>query len=269
VAIKSKGRTRGRRAVSAAPRRALVVRKPPIWRRPWIWILVGVLALGGIGIAVRSALHSSDVKAKTKREASAVNRFFIQLGAALPDDRQAVPPDVLVIFPSVGADLPKIGKDIKGEAVKTRGKEIIDAATESVTKLQAIQVNKLIPAEFPEDRATMTDSLFLISRAIGLYQEVGGIVQAAADLPAKDQKALIDQAGALTQQAGSLFDEGYRKLLRIGNRLKVAPRIANPAPPVAPVPPPPSASATPSAAPSATPTETATTTPTPTASASG
>jgi hypothetical protein len=263
MAIKSKGRTRGRRAVSAAPRRALVVRKPPIWRRPWIWILLGVLALGGIGFAVRSALHSNDVKAKTRREATAVNRFFIQFGAALPNDRQAVPPDVLVIFPSVSADLQKIGKDIKGEAVKTRGKEIIDAATESVTKLQAIQVNKLIPAEFLEDRATMSDALFLISRAIGLYQQVGGIVEASADLPSKDQKALIEQATALTQQAGSLFDEGYRNLLRLGNRLKVAPKIANPAPPVAPVPPSPSASATPSA----TPTETAT--PTPTASASG
>jgi hypothetical protein len=262
VAIKSKGRTRGRRAVAAAPRRALVVRKPPIWRRPWVWILLGVLAAGGIAVGIVSTLHSRGVTAKTSREASAMNRFFVQFGGAMPDDREAVPPDALVIFPSVTSDLQKIGKDIKGDAIKTRGQEISDAAKESVTKIQAIPVERIIPAEFPQDRATVKDALFLISRAIGLYEQVGGIVRAAADVPAKDQKALIEQATALTQQAGALFDEGYRKLLRLGNRLKVAPKIANPAPPVAPVPASPTASATPSP----TPTETAS--PTPTTSAS-
>jgi hypothetical protein len=256
MAIKSKGRTRGHRSVAAAPRRPLVVRKPPVWRRPWVWIVIGLLAVGGITWGLLSAMSSNNAEAKTKRETSAMNRLFVQFQGALPPDLQAVPPDVLVIFPSVTSDLPTIGKEIKGNAVRQRGQEISDQATAAVAEIQAIDVNKIIPAEFPEDRAAVTDGLFLIAKALGLYEQVGGIIEASADLPRADQKALIDQATALTQQAGGLFDEGYRKLLAIGNRLGVSPNIPNPAPPIAP-PASPTASPTASTPASAEPTPTA------------
>src|SRR6266536_263813 len=155
MAIKSRGRARGRRAVAAAPRRPLVVRKPPIWRRPWVWVVVGVLAAGGIAFGTLSILHSHSVAARKNREKLAVTNLFNQFKAALPADRRAVPPDVLVIFPTVNDDLAKIGKDIKGDDVKKRGKDITDAAQKSVTALQAIKdrVNRILPAEFAGDRA--------------------------------------------------------------------------------------------------------------------
>jgi hypothetical protein len=246
MAIKSKGRARGRRSVAAAPRRPLVVRKAPIWRRPWVWLVVGLVAAGAIVFLILSILHSHDVAGRKEREKMAVTNIFNQFKSALPGDRQAVPPDVVVIFPSVNGDLPKIGKEIKGDAARQRGKEIADAAQKSVTALQAIQVNRVIPAEFAGDRATVSDGLFLITRAIDLYSQVGGIVQAAADLPRADQKALIEQANTLTQQAGTLFDEGYRKIIRILTRLGI-PHTIPPSVPVAPVP---SATPTSSATPS-------------------
>jgi hypothetical protein len=228
MAIKSRGRARGRRAVAAAPRRPLVVRRPPVWRRPWVWVVVGLLAAGGIAFGILSILHNHDVAGRKDRETLAMRNVFNQFKAALPTDRRAVPPDVVVIFPSVSDDLPKIGKDIKGEAAKKRGKDIVDGAQKSVTALEAItdRVDRILPAEFPDDRAAVTDGLFLITRSIDLYRQVGGIVQAGADLPKADQKALIDQATALTQQAGSLFDQGYRKILDILNRLGIAPNTA-------------------------------------------
>jgi hypothetical protein len=244
MAIKSKGRARGGRAVSAAPRRPLVVRKPPIWRRPWVWVVVGLLATGGIAFWILSILHSHDVAGRKDREKLAMTNVFNQFKAALPADRRAVPPDVLVIFPSVNDDFPKIGKDIRGDAVNKRGKEIVDAAQKSVTALQAIQVNRIIPAEFAADRAEVSDGLFLITRAIDLYRQVGGIVQGAADGPRAGQKVLIEQATALTQQAGTLFDEGYRKILHIVSRLGIAHTIP-PSVPVAPAPPPATPAATP------------------------
>jgi hypothetical protein len=257
MAIKSRGRARGGRAVAAAPRRPLVVRKPPIWRRPWVWIVVGLLAAGGIAFGTLSILHSHDVAGRKDREKLAMTNLFNQFKAGMPADRRAVPPDALVIFPTVSDDLPKIGKDIKGDAAKKRGKEITDAAQKTVAALQAIhdRVNRILPAEFADDRAAVTDGLFLVTRAIDLYRQVGGIVQAAADLPKADQKALIDQATALTQQGGALFDEGYRKILKILNRLGIAPNIA-PSVPVAPgglTSPTPTLPSTPSAEPSESP----------------
>jgi hypothetical protein len=186
-------------------------------------VVVGVLAAGGIAFGTLSILHSHDVAARKNREKLAVTNLFNQFKAALPADRRAVPPDVLVIFPTVNDDLPKIGKDITGAAVEKRGKDITDAAQKSVTALQAIKdrVNRILPAEFADDRAAATDALFLLTQSIDLYREVGGIVQASADLPKADQKALIDQATALTQEAGTLFDEGYRKILHMADRLGV------------------------------------------------
>ena len=62
MAIKGKGRTRSRRVVASPPRPQLVVRKPPIWRRPWFLIAFGVVAMAGILIAVFTGIHSSNVK---------------------------------------------------------------------------------------------------------------------------------------------------------------------------------------------------------------
>lgn len=244
MAIKSKGRTRSRRTVSAAPRRTLVVRKPPIWRRRWVWAVVAVAAVGGILAGVFSVLHSHSVTEKKERETLAIRKVLNQVRAKLPEDRRAVPPDVVVIFPSVTRDLPKIGKDITGAAAVKRGKEISDQAKKSFSELQAIPLDRLIPAEFQADRDTMQDAMFLMSRSIALYQQVGGMVRTAADLSGADQRSLVDQATELTQQAGALFDQGYRKVLHVANRLNIAVNIPFNAPPAQP---PPGPTATPSA----------------------
>jgi hypothetical protein len=269
MAIKSKGRTRGRRTVAAAPRRPLVVRKPPIWRRPWLWVALGLIAVGGIVFGVVSILHSHHVAGQKDRETLAMTKVFVQFRTALrPVDTQAVPPDALVIFPSVARDLPKIGKEIKGPAAVKRGKEIADAAKKASDALTAVRdrVTRIIPAEFPQDRTQVQDGLFLIARAVGLYQQVGGIVEASADLTPAQAQALMAQATDLTRQAGTLFDEGYRKLLRIGNRLGVSPKVPASVP-VAPVPPSPSVTSSPS--PTVAPSATGSATPAPSASPSG
>ena len=236
MAIKSKGRTRSRRAVAAAPRRGLVVRKPPIWQRRWVWAVVATAAVAGILAGIFFVRHSHSVKARKDRETLAIQKVLNQLRAKLPDDRRAVPPDVVVIFPSVTQDLPKIGTSINGDAAKKRGQDIADQAKTSFDALQKIPLDRLIPAEFPADRASMSDAMFLISRSIGLYQQVGALVTTAGDLSGGDQKAIIDQATQLTQQAGALFDQGYRKVLDITNRLNISTTIPFNPPPVAPSP---------------------------------
>jgi hypothetical protein len=242
MAIKSKGRTRGGRAVAAAPRRGLVVRKPPIWRRVWVWILVGVLALGGILFGLFSWMHSRDVKATRARETLAIQKVLNELRSALPDDRRPVPPDVVVIFPSVTDDLQKIGTDIKGNAIVTRGREIREQATASLRRIQAIRIDRLVPAEFKSDQATVTDAMFLMARAVGLYEQVGRIVEISEDVPPADQASLIQQATRLTQQSGGLFDAGYRKIVHLANEFGVPVTIPYSPPPPRPSPSLPSAS---------------------------
>src|SRR5438034_7627433 len=105
MAIKGKGRTRGRRAVAAPPKRAVVVRKPPIWRRRWVWLALGVAAVVGIVAGILAAIHAHEVATRDDRERTAITAYINQFRLHLPDDRTPVPPDVIVIFPTVQDDL--------------------------------------------------------------------------------------------------------------------------------------------------------------------
>src|ERR1041385_2855141 len=119
MAIKGKGRTKSRRSISAPPRPALVVRKPPIWRRRWVWALVGAVAVLGIVVGVLAAIHSHSVGQRKDREAAAGLAFVTNSRGTLPADREPVPPDVLVIFPSVSTDVAKVGVELTGSALET------------------------------------------------------------------------------------------------------------------------------------------------------
>ena len=147
MAIKGKGRTRGRRAVAAPPRRALVVRKPPIWRRRWVWGLVGLMAAGGVLSGVLVNLHSHSIKAKKAREKAAVQQVITKLRAKFPSDSQAVPPNLVVIFPTAGTDLSKIGTSLSAADAKAEGASVEAAAKKAATGVQSVVVSKYLTAE--------------------------------------------------------------------------------------------------------------------------
>jgi hypothetical protein len=222
MAIKGKGRTRGRRVVAAPPRRQLVVRKPPIWRRRWVLLGAGLIVLGGILAGILIAVGNRAERARTDRETLAVQRFLDRVRAQFPDEVTNVPPDLVVIFPSVSQALPQIGKDLApGETVR-KGREIAEAAGTAADGIQAIPLAELIPSEFGADRAALGDAQFMMVQAFRIYQRIGAIMETAGGVSGKERKDLVDQAQELTGQAGALFDRGYAKVVRIANRLRVS-----------------------------------------------
>jgi hypothetical protein len=255
VAIKGKGRTRGRRAVAAPPKRAIVVRKPPLWRRGVVWLLVGLLAVGGIVAGIMAAIHARNVSTRKEREVKAITAYINQFRFHLPSDRIPVPPDAIVIFSSVQDDLDNFKNLSAAEATK-KGQEVAAMATKSADGLEKVAIGTLVADEFAADRAELNEAQFLIAQAYRLYEPIGGLMQAAAAAPVKDKQALLDQAQLLINRAGSLFDRGYAKIVRMANRLGIPIRTAfQPAPAVpqgSPTPTPTaSAGASPSASPSA------------------
>jgi hypothetical protein len=259
LAIKGKGRTRGRRAVAAPPRRAIVVRKPPIWRRRSVWLIVGLLALAGIVAGIAAAVNARSVSSRTEREKKAVTSFINQFRLHLPADRTPVPPDAIVIFSSVQEDLNNF-KDLSAATAEKKGQDVAAMATKSADGLERVAIGRLIPEEFGTDRSELTEAQFLIAKAYRLYESVGGLIQAAGALPANRQQPLLDQAQNLINQSGALFDQGYAKIVRIANRLGIPIRTAyQPAPPVP--------QGTPTPAPTATGTGSPTSSPSPSPSA--
>ena len=259
MAIKGKGKTRSRRTISAPPRPTLVVRKPPVWRRRWVQGLAAGVVVVGIAIGAVIAVHARSVHNRKQHRYTGVLAFVTNSRAAFPADRQAVPPDVVVIFPSVSTDLDNIGKTLTGTELADRGKAITKQATDATANMQAIGVNKIVPAEFSQDRQTLTDARFLMAQAFRTYEQVGGLFVAASSATGTAQTEIIDQAKALVSGAGTLFDQGYRKLVHLANELGVPIKTAFNPPAQPPTP-----------APSGTPTSSATApvSPSPSASAS-
>jgi len=252
MAIKGKGRTRGRRTVAAPPRRQLVVRKPPIWRRRWVWAVVALVVLGGILWGILVAAGNRAERARVERESAAVQRFVDRVQEEFPDDVMNVPPDLVVVFPQVAQDLPQIGNEISPSQARQRGRAVAEAAAASAEGIQVIAVDQLIPAEFPGVRAAFEDAKFLLLQALRTYERVGALMELAADLTGDQRQAVIEQAQELSSQAGALFDQGYREIVRVATRLRI-PTAVTPPPTTPPPTPEPSPSPTSETSPSPSP----------------
>jgi hypothetical protein len=194
-------------------------------------LVAGLLALVGIVAGLVAAVHARNVSTRTDREKRAVTSFINQFRVHLPPDRTPIPPDAIVIFSSVQEDLNGFA-DLSAADARKKGRDVAAMATKSADGLERLAVGRLVPEEFAADRAELTEAQFLIAHSYRLYESIGALIQAAAGNTPNQQQPLLDQAQNLVNQSGSLFDQGYAKIVRIANRLGIPIRTAfQPAPP--------------------------------------
>jgi hypothetical protein len=248
MAIKGKKRARGKRVIAAPPRPQLVVRKPPLWRRPWVWGLAGGIVAAGVIVLILIVAHSSSVHHRKDRERVAAQRFTDQLTAKLPPYHEALGPTV-TLFPSLSADADKIGTaDLADADAVKKAKEIQDQARTAAQGVAGIQVNQIFPKEFGRDRADLQDAQSLVATSLSLYRQAGVLFAAAVKADETSRVAMVSAIQGLNNQAASLFQRAYGKLVAIDTRLGVAATV----PPVqAPASPTPTPSVTPTPSPSA------------------
>jgi hypothetical protein len=87
-----------------------------------------------------------------------------------------------------------------------------------------------------------------------LYEQIGGLIQAAATAAGEQQTAILDEVQLLMARSGTLFDRGYVKIVRMAKRLAIPIETAYQPPPAVPQPPAsPSPTATGTQSPSPTP----------------
>ena len=235
MAIKGKGRTRGRRVIAAPPRPQLVVRKPPLWRRRWPWAGLAGVVLGIIGLIVWGALRQGAEEDRRAREVEAVRAFASRIQARFPEDRQVVPPDLVVVFPTLSQDLQSLsaGDLGRGEA-RERAEAVRTAAQRSGNAVEGLIVAGTVPSEFAERRARFEEAQFLIAQAFRLYGDAAGLMELAARAEGGLREGLVERAQDVLSRAGTLFDQGYQKIVNALSELG----IANPISPTEPIVPP-------------------------------
>jgi hypothetical protein len=232
VAIKGKTRSRSRRVVAVPPRQPVYVRKPPLWKRWWLWAIVAGLAVAAIvlGILVSmSSRHERDFKA---REASAVSQFGALVEKQFPPspDTQPAPPTRVLIYPTLAADLDKVAKGSLDGTKK--GKSLTDSANASADAITAIKIFSIIPEDADASgvpsthgpgatRITLVDAQWLMAQAFRMYARVGALMQQVDQSSGDQQKALLATAKDLTSEADQVFQRGYQKLVNVRSELGV------------------------------------------------
>jgi hypothetical protein len=248
VAIKGKGRTRGRRVVAAPPRPQLVVRKPPLWRRPWLLIVIGVVAAAGILAAVLVGIHSSNAKKLKDREAAALSQLGERFVAQFPADRQ-LSSGFYFFYPTLSADLDNLASGkLKAKDATAQAQKILDSATKAAAGVGKVSVEKLIPTSFTVSRtglggakgatrAEMLDARSFMQHAFTLYASAASIMKSAVDIPsaptktgrreaAAKQKELVATAKQVATEASDLFTQGWALVVSVQTRLGIQAPVA-------------------------------------------
>jgi hypothetical protein len=232
VAIKGKSRSRSRRVVAIPPRQPVYVRKPPVWRRWWVWAIVGVLVAGGIAAGVLLSLHSKHERDFKAAEASAVTQFGTLVEKQFPPspDTQPAPPTRVLIYPTLAADLDKVATG-KLDGTK-KGKSLVKSANASADAIQAIKIFSIIPEDAEASgvpathgpgatRVTLVDAQWLMTEGFRLYAQVGALMQEVDQATGEEQRALLATAKDLTSRADLVFQRGYQKLVNVRAELGV------------------------------------------------
>jgi hypothetical protein len=261
MAIKGKGKTRGRKPVAPAPRPVLVTRKPPVFRRKSVlYPMVGVVVVAVV-IGVLIALHASSVRSFKAKQAAGVTRFSDQVTAKVPKDAQSVGGSTLFLFPGAPSGLDDLasGKAKPADSL-TQAKAYAAEAKTSADAISAIRTQSLIASNFTISTSTvrapgltrrsLNDAQYLMVKGLRMYQQVFALWETAAgpDTPDAVRKDMAARAKIIATTAGQLFDRGWTEFIQVRSQAGL-PSLGQFSPPQ----PPPSPSPTPAPGPSASP----------------
>lgn len=265
MAIKGKGKTRGRKPVAPAPRPVLVTRKPPIWRRKWLLYSLGAVLVIGVAVGVLIAVHASSVRSFEAEQAAAVTRFSDQVTAKVPKDAQSAGGSTLFLFPGAGSSLDDLasGKAKPADSLE-QAQAYAAEAKASADSISAIKTQSLISLDLIIStstlrapgltRRTLADAQYLMVKGLRVYQQVFALWETAAapGIPDAVRKDVAARAKVLTTTAGQLFDRGWTEFVQVRNQAGLSslgqftPPQSSPSPSASPT-------ASPSGSPSASP----------------
>jgi hypothetical protein len=246
MAIKGKGKTRSRRAVSPAPRPQIVTRKKPILMRVTTWIVLGCVLLAAIGFGAWTWYEHHQASELLAREQAALQDVTQRVRDQLPAD-QTTPQGTsqIALFPTLPQTLDQIDKgQISEKKAGEQAQAVIDQAAKAEKGIQGIAWRSIIKDEFdvgvtPALRAPgMTSSVLnetqdQLIKSFQLYQSAGHLMQLAIDQPkGPERTALITQAKTVSAVATELFSRGYNTLVQIESILGlIQPAALQPSPP--------------------------------------
>ncbi|MEW6060254.1 MAG: hypothetical protein AB1551_08995 [Actinomycetota bacterium] len=222
MAIKGRGKSKARKAVTSGPRPTYVpVKRPLLARRGFqitALVLVAGLAVGGIsyGLAKERTKQREEELAASKR--AATTRYQSAVEAALSKVGGQVSASAFSVLPVLQRDLDWLRTgDIVAESA---ARDAAGAARSA--KRAAADMTKIRPARIfgskgfgPGFVRDGLNSHAKMLNALKLYETAARLLEMAANTDADEQSELLDRASGVLDVASTLFDDGYGDYLNV------------------------------------------------------
>lgn len=216
MAIKGKSKPKARRSVTPGPRPAYVpVKRPLLQRRGFQIVVVAILAVAALGAIAWGIVHEHNANHERAQEqllAAISSQYSVRVQGALSavGQPQAVSfqllPDLksqIDALRSGSADPASVAKSAKNLHAQAQG---------AADELGKIDAAAMIRGKGVEDKVFVSE---LISATVKMQNAVkmdavaAGVLEQAADAPADQVKALLEQADEARTAAESLFSSGF------------------------------------------------------------
>jgi hypothetical protein len=218
MAIKGKGKTKGRPPVRA-PRRAPVEVKPPLFLRRRVQVsaafIAGLLVMVGViwvtnGVRQQGANDDTATEASEQRKAaqawkSQVEGALGQVGTLSP----GAPP---VLFPTVTGAITSLQK---GDGPKSMATTLKDARANAKLAIDPLDAYDLVGQIGGKGMSTGQTDWFLNSQtrfvqSLQLYEQAASLATLAFDASGDHRTTLADRAATLAASAAEVLQDGWR-----------------------------------------------------------
>jgi hypothetical protein len=217
MAIKGKGKTKGRQA-SRAPRRAPVEVKPPFFLRRGVQVTLAFVA--GLLLMVfavwvtnylrqqraddRASTHASEQRAAGQEWKSQVEGALGKVGTLSP----GAPP---ALFPDMGTTISGLEKGHVPDGAATTLKQAQADAKAAIAPLKAYKLSDAVRdiGMDAEQVSWFLNSQTRIVEALELYQQVAANAALAITAPNDQRAAIASGAAAIQDRAAEILQDGW------------------------------------------------------------
>lgn len=217
MAIKGKGRTRGRQ-VARAPRRAPIEVKPPFFLRRWVQVSLAFTAgilLMVLGVWVTNGLRQQRARDRAKADAAdqrtAALRWQSEVEGALGKVGTLTPGAPPSVLPAIGDTIGALqkGKVPAGAAETLRTAR--EDARGAIDPIQAFALaDDLRGKGFDQGEVNyFLNSQERLVEALQLYQRAAAIAARAAVARADERTAIAEQAAGVQASGDQILQEGW------------------------------------------------------------